>query len=73
MGGAHIFEENQNGCILQPKWNKMASVTIKNLPETLYKKLKAQAKINNRSINGEILNLLKRETGERDFNVTEFI
>jgi plasmid stability protein len=51
----------------------MASVTIKNLPEALYKKLKAQARVNNRSINGEILNLLQRETGERELNITEFL
>lgn len=42
----------------------MPSVTIKNLPEALYKKLKNRAKANNRSINGEIVNLLKKELGD---------
>ncbi len=41
----------------------MASLTIKNVPDMLYKRLKIRAKMNNRSINGEILNLLKNELG----------
>jgi plasmid stability protein len=51
----------------------MASVTIKNLPDPIYKKLKARAKSNHRSINGEIVNVLSRELNEADFNVGEFL
>ena len=58
---------------MQPKWNKMASVTIKNLPDGIYKKLKARAKSNHRSINGEIVNVLAHELNEADFNVSEFL
>jgi len=57
---------NQNGI-------HMASVTIKKLPETVYKKLKARAKINNRSINGEIVNLLKKELEGGPVDVNEII
>lgn len=39
----------------------MASITIKNLPDPLYKKLKARAKQNSRSVNGEIIQMLKKE------------
>jgi len=51
----------------------MASVTVKNLPDTIYKKLKARAKSNHRSINGEIVNVLAHELNEADFNVAEFL
>jgi plasmid stability protein len=51
----------------------MASVTIKNIPDGLYKKLKARAKVNHRSINGEIVNVLQRDLSENVFNVKEFL
>ncbi len=51
----------------------MASVTIKNLPEPVYKKLKARAKINNRSINGEIVNFLKKELEGGSVDVNEIL
>ena len=37
----------------------MVSITIKNIPEQLYSKLKTQAKLNHRSMNGEILHCLE--------------
>ena len=51
----------------------MPSVTIKNIPENIYKKLKARAKANHRSINGEIMNVLTHEVNEPDLNVEEFL
>lgn len=36
----------------------MVTVTLKNIPEHVYERIKAQAKINHRSINGEILSIL---------------
>ena len=51
----------------------MPSVTIKNIPEGIYKKLKAKAKANHRSINGEIMSLLTHEVNEPNFNVEEFL
>ncbi len=38
----------------------MVTVTIKNIPEQIYERIKAQAKINHRSINGEILSILEQ-------------
>jgi plasmid stability protein len=38
----------------------MVTVTIKNIPERIYERIKAQAKSNHRSINGEILSILEQ-------------
>lgn len=51
----------------------MPSVTIKNIPESIYKKLKARAKSNHRSINGEIMSVLAHEVDDHDLNVEEFL
>ena len=37
----------------------MATITLKNIPDELYQKIKITAKRNNRSINGEIISWLK--------------
>jgi plasmid stability protein len=50
----------------------MASITIKNMPDNIYKKLKNRAKSNNRSINGEVVNLLKKEL-DMDFDSQKII
>ena len=36
----------------------MVTITIKNIPAQIYERIKAQAKTNHRSINGEILSIL---------------
>jgi plasmid stability protein len=51
----------------------MASVTIKNLPDNLYRKLKTRAKSNNRSINGEVVNLLTRELEQDHLDVRKIL
>lgn len=38
----------------------MATVTIKNIPDELYEKLKVSAKANRRSINNEVIMLIER-------------
>lgn len=38
----------------------MITVTIKNIPEEVYERIKTQAKGNHRSINGEILSILEQ-------------
>jgi len=46
-----------------PKWNheaKMVTITIKNISEQIYERIKTQAKVNHRSINGEILSILEQ-------------
>jgi plasmid stability protein len=43
----------------------MAKLTIKDLPDSLYEKLKSQAHANRRSIASEVTVLLERALGER--------
>jgi antitoxin FitA len=46
-----------------PKWNreeKMVTITIKNIPEQIYERIKVRATANHRSINGEILSILEQ-------------
>jgi len=46
-----------------PKWNRgdnMVTITIKNITEKIYERIKVQAKVNHRSINGEILSILEQ-------------
>jgi plasmid stability protein len=51
----------------------MASLTLKNIPETVYKKLKIQAKLNHRSINGELINMLEKLLEGKAANFQEII
>jgi antitoxin FitA len=46
-----------------PKWNReedVVTITVKNIPAQIYERLKAQAKTNHRSVNGEILSILEQ-------------
>jgi plasmid stability protein len=43
----------------------MANLTVKDLPDALYEKLKSQAHANRRSIASEVTVLLERSLGER--------
>ena len=38
----------------------MVTLTVKNIPEQIYERIKARAKDNHRSINGEILSILEQ-------------
>jgi len=49
-----------NGSKMEPEGFYMVTVTIKNIPEQVYERIKAQAKKNHRSINGEILSILEQ-------------
>jgi len=46
----------------------MANLTVKDLPDSLYEKLKSQAHANRRSIAAEVTVLLERALGERATN-----
>jgi antitoxin FitA len=51
-----------------PKWNreeKMVTVTIKNIPEEIYEKIKLQAKANHRSVNSEIISIFEHAIQKR--------
>jgi hypothetical protein len=41
----------------------MATITIKNIPDGIYQRLKAQAKMRHRSLNSEIIYNLERSVG----------
>jgi len=51
-----------------PKWNRernMATVTIKNIPDEVYEKIKLQAKANHRSINSEMISIFEHAVQKR--------
>jgi plasmid stability protein len=43
----------------------MATITVKNIPDDLYARLKAAAAVNRRSINGEIISRIERSLNPR--------
>lgn len=49
----------------------MVTVTIKNIPEGVYERIKTQAKTNHRSINGEILSILEQAISIPPIDVQE--
>jgi antitoxin FitA len=55
---------------LVPKWNHievfMKTITLKNIPDRVYERLKLQAKASHRSLNGEIIYWLERSLGIRE-------
>jgi plasmid stability protein len=51
----------------------MATVTVKNIPDELYERLKALAKVNHRSINGEIITIIERSVGRSPEEVAEIL
>ncbi len=54
-----------NGTIMEIA---MPTLTIKGLPEPVYRRLKAQAESNHRSLNGEIIACLERVVGIGPFD-----
>jgi antitoxin FitA len=51
----------------------MATVTLKNIPDELYKKLKKTAEINRRSINSEIIVCIEHGVSSRRINPEEIL
>jgi plasmid stability protein len=49
----------------------MATVTVKNIPDELYGRLKTVAEINRRSINSEIIVCIEKAVASRRINVDE--
>ncbi|MHB8779107.1 MAG: FitA-like ribbon-helix-helix domain-containing protein [Anaerolineales bacterium] len=49
----------------------MVTITIKNIPEEIYERIKTQAKTNHRSINGEILSILEQAISIPPIDVEE--
>ena len=44
----------------------MSTITIKNIPEDLYERLKLRAKVNHRSVNSEVIAIVERAVGVRN-------
>ena len=51
----------------------MAHLTVKDLPDSLYEKLKSRARANRRSIASEVTVLLERALGERATSEQELL
>ena len=51
----------------------MPSVTVKNIPEDIYEKLKKRAHENRRSINNEIIMCIERTVKSHRINPDEFL
>ncbi len=51
----------------------MTSLTIKNIPDNLYKKIKQQAKKNRRSINNEVIYMIERSIDQPPVDKAEFL
>lgn len=49
----------------------MASITVKNIPQDLYEKLKLAASINHRSLNNEIINCFEAVLMPRQLSVAD--
>lgn len=63
---------------MEPYWflrkgEFMATITLKNIPDELYKRLKQSAKANHRSLNSEIIYCAERFLTPQKIEVTEFI
>ena len=51
----------------------MATVTVKNIPDELYERLKTAAEINRRSINSEIIVCIENAVASRRINPDEVL
>ena len=61
-----------NGSIVKPLGGVyMATVTVKNIPDELYDRLKSVAEINRRSINSEIIMCIENTVISRRLNLDE--
>jgi len=51
----------------------MATVTVKNIPDAIYERLKSVAEINRRSINSEIIMCIENTVASRRINIDEVL
>lgn len=51
----------------------MPTITVKNIPEDIYERVKQQAKNNRRSINSEVIMLMERAVSSYRIDPEEFI
>src|SRR3990172_670013 len=56
-----MYAEAEGGIIMEPLWRLlMPTLTVKNIPDDLYARLKQRAEMNRRSINSEIIMCIER-------------
>lgn len=51
----------------------MTTITVKNIPDDIYEKLKAKANTNRRSINSEIINCIEKNVTSTRIDPEKFI
>lgn len=51
----------------------MTTITVKNIPDDLYERLKQAAKTNRRSINSEIIACIERSVSPRPLDIETFL
>lgn len=51
----------------------MVTITVKNIPDDVYQRLKEQAEANRRSINSEIIACIERSIHSRKFDPDQFL
>jgi plasmid stability protein len=64
------LDKTQSNYIMVPKWNReveitMVTITVKNIPDEIYERIKQQAKANRRSINSEIIAIFEQAIPKR--------
>jgi plasmid stability protein len=52
---------------------KMATITVKNIPDDLYEQLKTSAEMNRRSINSEVIVCIERAVATQPVDVADLI
>jgi hypothetical protein len=70
LKSAHIILDKNdyrfhNGSKMELPEVNMVTVTIKNIPEEIYEKIKLQAKANRRSVNSEIISIFEHAVQKR--------
>lgn len=63
-----IFDERLEILHNGSKWNReenTVTITVKNVPEEIYERIKLQAKVNRRSVNSEIVSIFERTVPTR--------
>lgn len=51
----------------------MKNITVKNIPDAIYERLKESAETNHRSLNSEIISCLERSVARRRLDVEQII
>lgn len=69
------YLKNHNGIITVYQYSvaAMPSITLKNIPDDLYEKLKESAQLHRRSLNSEVLHCVERTLDTHKIDVEEYL